>query len=87
MYILYLDDSGSIPNPKEDYFVLGGVCVPERSISWLTSQLDDFASTIDSGDTGSRVELHAAEIFGGKKAALEAVQAAKRNVLTLSRGH
>jgi hypothetical protein len=48
MYILYVDDSGSIPNPNEEYFVLGGVCVPERSISWLTRQLDDFAETLDS---------------------------------------
>jgi len=30
MYILYLDDSGSVANPAEDYFMLGGVCVPER---------------------------------------------------------
>ena len=44
MYILYLDDSGSIPNPTEDYFVLGGICIPERSMNWLSSQLDDYAS-------------------------------------------
>lgn len=65
MYILYLDDSGSIPNPKEEYFVLGGVCVPERTISWLTGQLDDFAATIEGSDP-SQIELHASEIFGGR---------------------
>ena len=65
MYLLYLDDSGSIKNPNEEYFVLGGVCVPERSISWLTSQLDDLATTINASDP-SQVEFHASEIFGGR---------------------
>ena len=65
MYILYLDDSGSTANPKEEYFVLGGVCVPERTISWLTGQLDDFATTINTSDP-SQVELHASEVFGGR---------------------
>lgn len=65
MYILYLDDSGSIQNTKEDYFVLGGVCAPERTIGWLTSKLDDHASTIEGVDS-SRIELHASEIFGGR---------------------
>ncbi len=46
MFLLYVDDSGSIPNPKEEYFVLGGICVPERSIHWLSSQLDDFEARI-----------------------------------------
>ncbi len=65
MYLLYLDDSGSIPNPTEEYFVLGGVCVPERSLSWLSSQLDEIASQITPSDP-SQVEFHASEIFSGR---------------------
>lgn len=66
MYLLYLDDSGSVENPNENYFILGGVCVPERSIKWLTEQLDDLASEINSANPSS-VEFHASEIFGGRK--------------------
>jgi len=66
LYLLYLDDSGSIENPREEYFVFGGVCVPERSIKWLTDQMDSFAAEIDP-DNPSSVEFHASEIFGGRK--------------------
>lgn len=66
MYLLYLDDSGSAQNKNENYFVLGGVCVPERSIKWLTEQLDELASKINP-DTPSSVEFHASEIFSGRK--------------------
>jgi len=66
MYLLYLDDSGSIPNPTEQYFVLGGVCIPERSINWLTLQLDELAEKIDPASPSS-VEFHASEIFSGRK--------------------
>lgn len=65
MYLLYLDDSGSIPNPTEEYFVLGGICVPERSMNWLSSQLDDYAAKVNPTDP-SQVEFHASEIFSGR---------------------
>lgn len=66
MYLLYLDDSGSIDNPKEDYFVLGGVCVPERSMHWLSSKLEGLAAGINTKHP-NRIEFHASEIFGGRK--------------------
>ena len=62
MHFLYLDDSGSIGNLNEDYFVLGGVCVPESSVRWLTSELDHLAESIDP-QSPSSIEFHAAEIF------------------------
>jgi hypothetical protein len=65
MYLLYLDDSGSVPNTKEKYFVLGGICVPERSINWLTSKLDKYANKINPDDP-SQVEFHSSEIFRGR---------------------
>lgn len=65
MYLLYLDDSGSVPNRNENYFVLGGVCVPERSLQWLTNRLEDLAKQIDPSNP-SQVEFHASEIFSGK---------------------
>jgi hypothetical protein len=66
MYILYLDDSGSAKNPKENYVVLGGICVPEKSIYWLTNQLENLAAQIYPQDP-RKVEFHASDIFGGRE--------------------
>jgi hypothetical protein len=65
MHFLYLDDSGSVGNTTEEYFVLGGICVPEASIRWLTSELDKLARSIDP-ISPEAVEFHAAEIFSGR---------------------
>ncbi|MBT7783494.1 MAG: DUF3800 domain-containing protein [Anaerolineae bacterium] len=64
MNILYLDDSGSQTNPKEDFFILGGISVPENSVRWLTYELEKIAMKFNKDDPGA-VELHAAEIFRG----------------------
>lgn len=65
MYILYLDDSGSAPNPKEQNLVLGGICVYERHTYFFTQQLDELAAKIDPVNPKS-VEFHASEIFSGR---------------------
>ena len=62
MHLLYLDDSGSVGNVKEQYLVLGGVSVFEAQSSWITQELDSLAQTIDPGDPHA-VEFHASEIF------------------------
>ena len=66
MHLLYLDDSGSIANENEEYFVLGGVCVPETSIHWLSNQLEQLASQL-SPNNPRQVEFHASEIFSGRR--------------------
>ncbi len=65
MYMLYLDDSGSPGNKQESHFVLGGICIPEESLYWLSNKLDSLAKSIDSADPSS-VDFHASEIFRGK---------------------
>jgi hypothetical protein len=65
MYILYLDDSGSIANPREDYFVLGGVAVPESSLRWLSYEVEKLAELL-SPRAAHQVEFHASEIFSGR---------------------
>lgn len=65
MHILYLDDSGGVADPSQKYFVLGGICVPELSIRWLSNRLEELAATFDADDPAN-VEFHAAEMFRGK---------------------
>ena len=67
MHILYLDDSGSPANPNEDYFVLGGLSIPEASVRWLTHQLNELARELPGDIHHSRIEFHAAEVFSGRK--------------------
>ncbi len=66
MHILYLDDSGSPINPQEEYFVLGGISVPENSVRWLSYELEKIATQIVH-ENPETVELHAAEIFSGRQ--------------------
>ncbi|MDK2972173.1 MAG: hypothetical protein PWP23_1928 [Candidatus Sumerlaeota bacterium] len=66
MYLLYLDDAGSAPNPTEDYLVLGGVCVFEAQAHYFTQQLDELAATIFPSDPHA-VEFHASEIFARRR--------------------
>ncbi len=62
MHLLYLDDSGSAGNVKEDYLVLGGVSVYEAQSHWITKELDKLAESIDAGDPHG-IEFHASEIY------------------------
>lgn len=91
MYILYLDDAGSAGNKGEDYLVLGGVCVFERQIHWLTKNLDDLASTLYP-DPGA-VEFHASEVFSARRPPWSAMDKGRRRdvikevLRILSRSH
>ncbi len=92
MYLLYLDDSGSVGNKEEQYFVLGGVCVPETSLRWLSYQVEAIANQINPEDPSS-VEFHAAEIFRGKEspwnslAKPERIAVIKKVLCTLDKAH
>lgn len=77
MNLLYLDDSGSAENKNEEYFVLGGVCVPERSVRWLSHQIEKIAEELDADNSG-RIEFHASEIFGGRALPWSSFQKDKR---------
>lgn len=73
MYLLYVDDSGSAANQNEEYLVLGGVSVFERSVYHLTRALDDLAASYNASDP-SRVEFHASEIYRGKLPPWDAIR-------------
>ena len=46
MHLLYLDDAGSVPNPDERYFVLGGVSVFEAQVNHFISEMDRLAESV-----------------------------------------
>jgi hypothetical protein len=65
MFILYIDDSGSIKNPDEQHFVLAGLAVFERQIYHLINDLDNVVSSFALGDE-SQIELHGSPMYTGK---------------------
>jgi len=75
MYLLYLDEAGSSGNKNEEYFVLGGVAVPENSIRWLSYEFEKLAQEISNQFpiSSEKVEFHASEIFSGRKAPWDSI--------------
>ncbi len=66
MYILYIDGSGSVRNPGEQYFVLAGVSIFERQIYHLIRTMDAYVDSLGL-DAAEDIELHASEIAAGRK--------------------
>ena len=66
MYLLYLDESGSVENSAEKHFVLAGIAVFERQAYRLQKGLDDLAATLGHPDPGSP-EIHGSEIWAARK--------------------
>ncbi|MDI6797978.1 MAG: DUF3800 domain-containing protein [Desulfatibacillaceae bacterium] len=66
MFLLYLDDSGSVSDKAQNFFVLGGFCISEHSVQWLSRQMDELAKQIWP-ENPKGVEFHAAEMFSGRK--------------------
>jgi hypothetical protein len=73
LHILYLDDSGSVSNPKERFFVLGGISVFERGIHHLISEIDKCVAGFKLGEP-SQVELHATDIYSGRSKPWSAIR-------------
>ena len=65
MHLLYADESGSIPDPNQKYFVLAGVSVFERQGYWLAHELDKIAARFDPAEP-ALVELHGSPMRSGK---------------------
>ena len=65
MYLLYADESGSIHDPNQEYFILAGFCTFERQAFWLANELDGIAARFNPADPAS-VELHGNPMTNGK---------------------
>lgn len=66
MYLLYADDSGSPADPRQEFFVLGGVAVFERQVHWLGVELERIASRFDAVAPRS-IELHGSAMLNGRE--------------------
>ncbi|NMM44557.1 DUF3800 domain-containing protein [Rhodospirillaceae bacterium KN72] len=65
MYVLYLDDAGSVKNSSDKYFVLGGIAIFERQIHYLSEEMEKVA--VRTGHPNPQnIELHGNEIFSGR---------------------
>jgi hypothetical protein len=65
MHLLYLDESGSVADPNQKYFVLAGVAIFERTTHWIEQELNDIAARFSPHDPYS-VELHGSPMRSGR---------------------
>lgn len=66
MFLLYLDDSGSVQNAEDKHIVLAGVAVFERQPHWFSEKLDALAETIWPENPQS-LEFRGVDILSGRK--------------------
>jgi hypothetical protein len=66
VHILYVDDSGTVDDPNERYFVLGGVSVFERGLYHQIKAADDAVGAFGLGDDPHEIELHASTMYHGR---------------------
>lgn len=65
MHILYVDESGSVANPNEQFFVLAGVSVFERGLYHQMKEVDDLVASLGIG-VADEIELHGNVIYQGR---------------------
>jgi hypothetical protein len=65
MHLLYVDESGSLTDASQKYFVLAGVSVFERTTHWIERSLDELARKVDAVSPQT-LELHGSPMRSGK---------------------
>jgi len=65
MHLLYLDESGSVADPNQRYFVLAGVAVFERLTHWIEQPLNKIAERF-APNTPYSLELHGSPMRSGR---------------------
>jgi hypothetical protein len=66
MYLLYLDDSGSVANPQDRHIVLAGVAVFERQPHWFSERLDALAEGI-APENPDELEFRGVDLLSGRR--------------------
>ncbi|HCT2524424.1 TPA: DUF3800 domain-containing protein [Pseudomonas aeruginosa] len=65
MHLLYLDESGSVADPNQRFFVLGGVSVFERQSHWIETELNKIAERFNA-ESPYDIELHGSPMRSGR---------------------
>ena len=65
MHLLYVDESGSVGDPTQRFFVLAGFSVFEREPHWIESELNDIAKRF-SPQQPEAIELHGSPMHSGR---------------------
>ena len=65
MHLLYLDESGSLSDPNQEYFILAGLSIFERQGYWLSQELDKIAARFNPAEPQS-IELHGSPMLQGR---------------------
>ncbi len=66
MHLLYVDESGSVSDPAQQYFVLVGVSVFERRTHWIEQNLNEIAKQFAPEDP-HLIELHGSPMRSGRE--------------------
>lgn len=82
MHVLYVDDSGSVANADERFFVLGGVSVFERGIFHLMKDTDECIASFGLGDHHD-IELHGNHMYHGRGTPWDSMRDRKSRELLL----
>jgi hypothetical protein len=64
MHFLYADESGSVADITQQYFVLAGISVFERQVYWASQRLDAIAARFNPGQPMA-IELHGSPMLNG----------------------
>lgn len=65
MFLLYLDDAGSVASKNDRHYVLAGICLFERQVHFLSKAMDSLAATICPTDPDA-LEFHGSHMLPGK---------------------
>ncbi|MDX3772641.1 DUF3800 domain-containing protein [Chromatiaceae bacterium AAb-1] len=66
MHLLYIDESSSVADPNQEYFVLAGVSVFEAKTHWVEQTLNTVAESFNTQDPWS-IELHGSPMRSGRE--------------------
>lgn len=65
MHLFYVDESGSVADPAQQYFVLAGVAIFERKTHWVEQDLNAIASRFNAVNP-NEIELHGSPMRSGR---------------------
>lgn len=65
MFLLYLDDAGSVASRSDRHYVLAGICVFERQVHFLSEHMGALARRLHPAEPDA-LEFHGSHILPGK---------------------